>query len=44
MQQHVYCLGYVSLVLVMCSLPGLVLYLIGFNQSDCFKVFKGLMC
>jgi len=26
MQQHVYCLGYVSFVLVMCSLPGLVLY------------------
>jgi len=24
MQQHVYCLGHVSLVLVMCSLPGLV--------------------
>jgi len=26
MHQHVYCLGYVSFVLVMCSLPGLVLY------------------
>ena len=26
MQQHVYCLGYVSFVLVMYSLPGLVLY------------------
>ena len=26
MQQHVYCLGYVSFVLVMCSLSGLVLY------------------
>ena len=26
MQQHVYCLGYVSLVLVMYSLSGLVLY------------------
>ena len=26
MRQHVYCLGYVSFVLVMCSLPGLVLY------------------
>ena len=25
MQQHVYCLGYVSFVLVMCSLLGLVL-------------------
>jgi len=27
MRQHVYCLGYVSFVLVMYSLPGLVLYL-----------------
>jgi len=26
MQQHVYCLGYVSLVLTMYSLSGLVLY------------------
>ena len=26
MQQYVYCLGYVSLVLVMYSLPGMVLY------------------
>ena len=26
MQQHVYCLGYVSFVLVTYSLPGLVLY------------------
>jgi len=26
MQQHVYCLGYVSFVLVMYALPGLVLY------------------
>ena len=26
MQQHVYCLSYVSFVLVMYSLPGLVLY------------------
>jgi len=26
MQQYVYCLGYVSFVFLMCSLPGLVLY------------------
>jgi len=26
MQQHVFCLGYVSFVLVICSLTGLVLY------------------
>ena len=44
MQQHVCFLGYVSFVLVMCSLPTLVLLKISFNQSDCFKVFKVLRC
>jgi hypothetical protein len=29
MQQHVYCLGYVSFVLVMYSLSGLILYQTG---------------
>ena len=40
MQQHVYCLGYVSFVLVVCYLPGPVFKKIGFNQSDCFKIFR----
>ena len=33
MEQHVCCLGYVSFVLVMCSLSGLVLYCLNLLAS-----------
>ena len=43
MQQHVYCLGYVSFVLVMCSMPGLVLYSTVWGRHSTSEVFIGLI-
>jgi hypothetical protein len=43
MQQHVYCLGYVSFVLVMCSLPGLVLYSTVWGRHSTSEVLIGLI-
>jgi len=41
MQQHVYCLGYVSFVLVMCSLLGLVLYRTRLDKEVLYIQCKG---